>query len=146
MFVKVTGLVEAGIVVPMSLLEPVNNTCLRDSVTLALVRWLAPHPDALLRDEKLRPVCPPPFGTNHALWTFARNPHQRRYFDDNLFARQIDMFPGSDRQTRRQNAMGLKYAYYDFVTLESIDTFMNCTHIDNDNNNILETITLPFVT
>ena len=70
MFVKVSGLSEAGIDVPEEMRASAHNSCNEKSVTLALVRWLSPHADALLRDDQLRPVCPPPFDINHALWTF----------------------------------------------------------------------------
>ena len=144
MFVRVSGLENAGIAVPESLRVPANDTCNRNSVTLALVRWLIPHPLALSRDEKLLPLCPPPFDINHALWTFAKTTRARGYFSDHLFARQLNLFPGRDRVTQRQYANTLKYARYDLVTLESIDTYMNCTFLDNDpNGSILESITLP---
>ena len=55
-----------------------------------------------------------------------------------------DLFPGEDRQSRRQNANDMRHAMYDLIQLESIDTFMNCTYIDNNRDHILETITLPF--
>lgn len=145
MFVKVSGLSEAGIDVPAEMRASAHNSCNEKSVTLALVRWLTPHPDALLRDDELRPVCPPPFDINHALWTFAKIENQRPYFRDHLFARQLNLFPGRDRVTQRQYANTLKYARYDLVTLESIDTYMNCTFLNNDpNGSILESITLPF--
>ncbi len=145
MFVRVSGLSHAGVNVPRSLRDPANTTCNRDSVTLALVRWLTPHPLATCRDEQLRPLSPPPFDINHALWTFAKTQRQRGYFSDHLFARQLDLFPGHDRTSRRANALKLKYARYDLIQIESIDTYMNCTmHIDGDIESILETVTLPF--
>lgn len=147
MFVRVSGLSEAGVNVPESLRLPKNKTCDKNRVHLALVRWLSPHPVALLRDNQLRPLCPPPFDINHALWTFARTEHSRRYFSDHLFARQLDLFPGHDRSTRRQYARTLKHARYDLVTLESLDIYMNCTLLDNQpDGGILESITLPFET
>ena len=138
------GLAGAGVHVPETLRVPANSTCNEEEVTLALVRWLSPDPRALLRDDKKLPMCPPPFGTNHALWTFAKTRRQRGYLSDNLFARQLHLFPGKDMQTKRQNADALKYVMYDLVMVESIDTFMNCTRVDNDNDIIMETITLPF--
>jgi len=55
------------------------------------------------------------------------------------------LFPGHDRTSRRANALKLKYARYDLIQIESIDTYMNCTtHIDGDIESILETVTLPF--
>ena len=144
MFVRVTGLSGAGISVPRHLQREATRTCNTNVVNLALVRWLSPHPLALARDTKLRPMCPPPFGTNHALWTYAKTPLQRPYFTDHLFVRQLHLFPGNDTTTKRRNAHNLRYAMYDLVQLETIDTFMNCTCIDNDKDKILETVTLPF--
>ena len=144
MFVRVRGLTEAGIRVPATLLCPANDTCFEDEVNLALVRWLSPHPLALLRDDKMLPVCPPPFGTNHALWTFSKTHRQRGYLSDHLFAQQLHLFPGKDRDTQRLNADSLKHAMYDLVMIETIDTIMNCTSVDNNNDCILETVTLPF--
>ena len=63
---------------------------------------------------------------------------------DHLFVRQLHLFPGSDRQTQRQHARAMKYARYDLIHIETIDVFMNCTRVDNDNDTIMETITLPF--
>ena len=111
---------------------------------LCLVRWLSPHPDALLRDQCLRPLCPPPFGINHALWTFTKRRSRRPYFSDNLFARQLHLFPGSTVHDQRQSARAVEYARYGLVTLESINTYINCTSVLDDNDSIMETITLPF--
>ena len=144
MFVRVSGLAEAGIQVPLPLLHPANDSCNDDQVSLALVRWLSPHPLALLCDDKMLPVCPPPFGINHALWTFSKTNRRRGYLTGNLFAQQLHLFPGRDRDTQRINASSLSHAMYDLITIESIDTIMNCTPVDNDNDCILETVTLPF--
>ena len=147
MFLRVSGLAHAGISVPRSLryvteTPPVrSNTCDENSVVLALCRWLAPHPTALVRDEDLLPVCPPPFDINHALWTFAKTVRQRGYFTDHHFARQLHLFPGSERGMKRRNADSHKHAMYDLIPLESIDRYINCT-VDQDE--ILQTITLPF--
>ena len=144
MFVRVSGLDEAGIQVPLPLLYPANDSCNDDQVSLALVRWLSPHPLTLLCDDKMLPVCPPPFGTNHALWTFSKTHRRRGYLTGNLFAQQLHLFPGRDRDTQRINAGSFSHAMYDLITIESIDTIMNCTPVDNDNDCILETVTLPF--
>jgi len=133
--------------VPVSMCQkrvPANSTCNEDQVTLALVRWLSPHPRALLRDDKMLPVCPPTFGTNHALWTFSRTLRRRGYLTDHLFAEQLHLFPGRDRVTQRINADSFQRAMYDLIMIESFDTIMNCTRVDNDNDCILETVTLPF--
>lgn len=141
MFVQVTGFQYAGVSVPDHLTQPRNNTCNSHMVTLALIRWLTPHSNAVARDEQQRPLCPAPFDINHALWTFARTNLQRRYFSDRLFAEQLHLFPGSDRNARRLNAESHKHAMYDLIHLESIKSYMNCT-IDSDG--ILETVNLPF--
>ena len=140
MFVRISGCYAARVNIPVHLRLPVTNY---DSTTMALVRWLAPHPQAFLRDSKRRPVCPPPFGTNHALWTYAKG-RRRGYFRDNLFRRQLLLFPGHDNESRRAHAETVSHAMYDFVNIECIDQYMNCTPIDNDVSTILQTITLPF--
>ena len=122
MFVRVSGLAEAGIQVPLPLRYPANDSCNDDQVSLTLVRWLSPHPRALLRDDKMLPVCPPPFGTNHALWTFSKTRRRRGYLTDHLFAQQLHLFPGRDRDTQRINAGSFKHAMYDLIMIESIDT------------------------
>ena len=114
------------------------------SVVFALVRWMSPHPNAMLRDSEKRPVCPPPFDLNHALWTFTKLPGRRDSFSDAHVMRQLDLFPGSDRASKLDRASTFERARYDLVELDSIDKFMNCTTIDDDTDTILETITLPF--
>ena len=143
MFVRISGCRSARVKIPAYLRLPYSNY---DSATMALVRWLAPHPQAFLRDSKRRPVCPPPFGINHALWTYAKRRRRRPYFTDNLFARQLQLhlFRGHDMESRRAHAESMSHARYDFINIECIDQYMNCTPIDNDTSKILQTITLPF--
>ena len=141
MFVRVSGF-GVSIDLPDEMRNPPAND--RDA-TLALVRWLSPHPNALLRDSELRPVCSAPFDINHALWKFTSLPHRRESFTGRLFSRQLHLFAGSDNATQRANADLLAYARYDFIQIQSIDKFMNCTLVDNDGSTILETVTLPFV-
>ena len=143
-FVRVSGLDVAGISVPDTLTQPENETCNAYEVTLVLVRWLSPDSRCLLRDSGSLPLCPPPFGSNHALWAFTKLRLQRGYFSDHLFARQLHLFPGKDRRDKRRNARDQSHARYDFITLESIQNHMNYTFIDNDNNSIMESVTLPF--
>ena len=100
MFVRVSGFSSesGGIHLPSDL---TNHPGQHDSVVLALVRWLSPHPNALIRDSKLRPICPPPFDTNHALWVFSKRPSPRRCFaDTHLLSRQLHLFDGVDDITR----------------------------------------------
>ena len=143
-FLQVTGLRHVRIPVPECLRVPANNTCCDDQVTLAVVRWLAPDPRSLLRDSECLPLCPPPFGANHALWAFAKLRTRRSYFSDNMFARQLHLFPGSDPLSQRDSARKLERAMYDLVQLETINVFINCTFIDDNHDSIMETITLPF--
>ena len=131
-----------GIQVPESMRLPLNNTCTEDSIVLYLVRWLSPHP---LRDSCLRLLCPPPFDINHALWTFTKRNRRRAYFSDQMFSRQIHLFPGSSEAEQRQSALDVAHARYGLVTLESIDTYINCTSVLDDSDSIMETITLPFI-
>ena len=142
-FVEVSGLEIANIPVPEDLLEPPTNACNSDRIVFALVRWLSPDHRCLLRDSKFLPLCPPPFGSNHALWTFTKLRCQRGYLTDHMFARQLSLFKGSDRAAQRKHAKTLKYARYDLIQLHSIDKYMNCTTIENGQT-ILESVTLPF--
>ena len=123
MFVRVSGFSSesGGIHLPSDL---TNHPGQHDSVVLALVRWLSPHPNALIRDSKLRPICPPPFDTNHALWVFSKRPSPRRCFaDTHLLSRQLHLFDGVDDITRRQNALKQEFAFYDLVQPESIECY-----------------------
>lgn len=142
MIVRISGFGEGvDISLPAYLRNPQHNT---RKVVLALVRWLSPHPHATSRDFKHRPVCPAPFDINHALWTFARLDRERLVFRQGHHVSQLDLFPGSDRGTRLTAARTHSRAMYDFVQLESIEHFINCTTIDDDETCILESLTLPF--
>ena len=148
MFVQISGFANVvhGITLPAYLRCQSDND--DNNITLlALVRWLVPHPLALHRDAKLRPVCPTPFDINHALWTFAKTPRQRVPWaaGGRNIARQLDMFPGKTQEEKRVNADLLSRAYYDLVHVDSIDEFMNCTCIDGDSELIMQTVTLPFM-
>lgn len=153
MFVKVSGFHDAdNIAVPGYLRSntniPGNSDSLSDlavdCIRLALVRWLSPHPHAVLRDSELRPVCPPPFDVNHALWRFSQIPRRRHAFQGRNITRQLNLFPGKDVRERREHANRLSHAWYDLVDVTTIDKYMNCTCIDNDSELILQTVTLPF--
>ena len=148
MFVQMSGFANAvhGITLPHHLRSQSDND--DDNITLlALVRWLVPHPLAIHRDAKLRPVCPPPFDINHALWTFARTPRSRVPWTGarRAISRQLDMFPGKTQEEKRVNADLLSRAYYDLVHVDTINEFMNCTFIDGDSERIMQTVTLPFM-
>ena len=143
MFVQVSGFSgNSNITLPVHLRNPSTN---QSSVTLALVRWLSPHPNAIMRDSKRRPVCPPPFDINHSLWTFSRTPRTRDALRDDVhLRRQLHLFKGSNEQERLEHVRTLRRARYDFIQPESIDNFMNCTPVDNDNCTVMETVTIPF--
>lgn len=152
MFVKVFGFMDSDIVAPSYLRSALNdnsnNSCsddeMNDCVTLALVRWLSPHSDALLRDSDLRPVCPSPFDVNHALWTFSKIRRRRDVFERRNITRQLNLFAGKDDGERREQAERLSRAWYDLIQVDTIEKYMNCTCIDNNSELILQTITIPF--
>ena len=135
MFVQVCAFGAAsGVTLPEHLRNPPTNS---SAVTLALVRWLSPHPNAVLRDFHHRPLCPAPFDINHALWRFTKLPNPRVCFTGPHFQRQQHLFEN------RGTIADISRAQYDFVQLESIESIMNCTKTNSDS--IMETITLPFI-
>ena len=131
-----------GIVLPESL----RNPYLKDrSVEFAFIRWLSPHPNALIRDSKLRPICPPPLDINHALWTYSTRP--RGALTAAVIRKHIDFYHGVTEDERNRSVRSESDAYFDLIQPECFQRFMNCTHVnmDTDTHTILETITLPFV-
>ena len=147
MFVKVSGFVknpsEDELELPEELRHPPSNY---KNVVFTLIRWLSPHQDAILRDEQLRPICTTPFDINHALWKFSLLQSRRVSFNPtaNAFASQLHMFDGKDTASRLECAENEAFAYYDLIEPESLSTFMNCTRVNLDQNDIMETITFPF--
>ena len=143
MFVHVSGFTtpDLGVFLPENCR---NNEANASWVRFALVRWLAPHPDALLRDDERRPLCSPPFDINHALWTFATEDHN--IISARVVNRNIMSFEGDNMNQRLANSELERRAMYGLVDPGSIEKFMNCTRIntDTDDNTIMETITLPF--
>jgi len=139
MFVEVSGFGHgSGVFLPSHLRYPDEN---HYSCIFAVVRWLSPHPDALLRDSQSQPICPPPFDINHALWRYSKRANQRRVFGNRAnIIRQSHLFPGPNRVV---NAYNLSRAMYDMVDVRTIEHVINCTPID-DSTNILETLILPF--
>lgn len=155
MFVKISGFTNDELDGGIRLPENLRNPKLKDQHTAvwALVRWLSPHPDALLRDKKMRPICPSPFDMNHALWKFTNLDSSRSSFPEFLPSRitggkaiheQLDMFDGSDLHARLACMQNEAFARYDLLQPESFQTFMNCTRVNQDQSSILETITIPF--
>ena len=133
MFVNVSGFGHgSGIFLPRHLRAPDTN---ENNCVFAVVRWLSPHPDALLRDSQFRPICPAPFDINHALWTFSKRVRARRVFRNRRnITRQAHLFSGPDTYQ-------LDRAMYDMIEVPTIDHLVNCTCFDD---HILETLTLPF--
>lgn len=139
MFVKVSGFSRDGTILPHFLRSPPSND---HRVSLALVRWLSPHPLALLRDSEKRPVCTSPFDINHALWTFSRQERERtvlgvKVFKPSTLEKQGHLLTGQDVDQ-------LRFAMYDLIRPETFERYMNCTIVDGDTSKIMETITLPF--
>ena len=147
MFVKVSGFVKDppgdGLELPVALRHPPSNY---ENVIFAVIRWLSPHPDAILRDQLLRPICPAPFDINHALWKFSRLESRRVSFNPsgNAITSQLHLFDGKDISTRLECVENEAFAYYDLIEPESLSTFMNCTRVNLEQNDIMETITFPF--
>jgi len=141
MFLQIDGFSDEDIKLPIRLRNPRQNNT---SVVLALVRWLSPHPNSDTRDFERRPVAPSPFDINHSIWQFTKIPHRRPVFATPELSRQLHLFSGSNENERLAHSEMLCKAHYDLVVVESFDYFMNCTYIDDDQNTILETNTLPF--
>ena len=130
MFVMIAGF-QDFLTIPKYLRNPKHNM---DSVTLVLIRWLAPHPNAILRDAQLRPTCPPPFDINHVLWTFAKS--RRVDLTDDIVFKNSSCYPDTN------SIINEKTARFDLIQPQTLDMYMNCTVLGH--NDIMETITLPF--
>ena len=109
-----------------------------------MIRWLSPHRDAIIRDDRLRPVCPPPFDFNHALWTFYKLPNRRPELSREVVKRNLQLFEGDNIVMKRRNLTLEMYAGFDLIQPESFNRFLNCTVVNESKDTILETITLPF--
>ena len=134
MFVHVSGFSSDSDGVP-----PVDGD---DSITYALVRWLTPHPRAILRDHLLRPVCPPPMDINHALWKFAEE--DRPLLTPSIVNKHITCYPGKTIDDNVRHMRSEERAWFGLVETDCIEEILNCTCVDNDLGTLLQTITLPF--
>jgi len=105
---------------------------------------LSPHPNALIRDTKLRPICPPPLDINHALWTYSTRP--RGALTAAVIRKHFDLFPGDTKDERERSVRSERDVYFDLYQPETLECFINCTQVnmETDTHTILETITLPF--
>lgn len=144
MFVHISGFSDDdadGIVLPQEFRHPPTNA---ENVIFALIRWLSPHPKSFLRDSRLRPVCPPPLDINHALWTFAKS--SRPMLTQSIIDKHYHFYECDNMTTDQclHNIQLEKKGNFDFVLPESFESYINCSLVDNDQDTILETITLPF--
>ena len=138
-FVTIAGFDNDTLALPRSMRHPPSNT---HSVTLALVRWLSPHPNALIRDSHHRPIACSPLDINHAMWTFTTA--HRNLLSVNTLFRHEHMYDGPDRQSRQALAMKERNAVFEFLEPETFVSYVNCTPVNFNQDMILETITLPF--
>ena len=133
MFVHLSGFSSDGV-------PPVDGD---DSVTYALVRWLVTaHPRVLVRDDVLRPLCPPPLDINHALWKFAEE--DRSLLTPTILNKHITSYPGNVMSDKVRNMHSEERAWFGLVEIDCMQEILNCTRVDDDLNTILQTITLPF--
>ena len=122
-----------------------DDICLpngEDSRTYALIRWLCAHPNALVRDDMKRPICPSPMDINHALWKFAEE--DRHLLTPDILRSHCICYPGSTVSDQVRHMDSEKRAWFGLVELKTVKEILNCTNVDNDLNTILQTITLPF--
>ena len=141
MFVIVSGFVQnpaEGFVLTPQFRNTVSNP---HEIQFALMRWLSPHADALVRDTKMRPICPPPMDINHALWTYARRPARR-----NLRGSHNVFYGGATEEERKHSLQIESHAFFDLIQPDTFAGFVNCTPINTvtETDTILETITIPF--
>ena len=141
MFVIVSGFVKdrtRGFVLKPEFRNTPSNS---HDVQFALVRWLSPHADALVRDVKLRPIAPAPMDINHALWTYARRPERR-----DLMGPHNVFYEGVTETEREHSLERESHAYFDLIRPDAFVGFVNCTPINtvSETDTILETITIPF--
>ena len=144
MFVEISGFdnnTPNAIVLPQDYRSPVTNT---HSVVFALIRWLSPHPEAILRDDGCRPICSPPFDINHVLWEFTKESTDT--VSTSVLQQNIMFYDGDTMEERFKNGKLECKTKFDLIIPESFDKFMNCTRINirSDHDTILETITIPF--
>ena len=142
MFVTLSGFSEdsnnGDIVLPRIYRNPTQ------SLELALVRWLSPHPNSLIRDSNLRPICSAPLDINHALWTYSRR--ARNSLTPSVIRKHFDFFDGDSPDEKQRSVDSECDAYLDLIQVECIQRFVNCTPInrETETHTILETITIPF--
>lgn len=96
-----------------------------DDLSLVLVRWLEPHPEARERDDDKLPVCPGPLHINNCLWSYAKSSQARRSLvalsgrPSRAFANQKLLFAAT-RPEQRLCWEREKHAYYGLVQTDNI--------------------------
>ena len=103
---------------------------------------MSPHPESLVRDPKLRPLCPPPLDINHALWTFSKT--TRPLLTDDISRKHFSCYDASALYSPEMILNSEKNARFDFIQPESFDSYINCTPANQAPDTILETINIPF--
>ena len=138
MFVQLEGFSSGTIALPDWLVPTADGR-----VVLCLIRWLSPHPRAILRDKSLRPICVAPLDINHALWKFTET--KRALLTDTILDKNLKYYDGNMTERKRLSMLE-SHASYDLILPETIDYYINCTRCDeeSEDNTILETITIPF--
>ena len=148
-FVKVSGMLAAGLHVLSGLRSEVHDDCIH----FVLGRYFEPHTTAVERDGLYRPVCPGTLRINHCLWRYARAPHVRAALIDSsgnttrAFREQCHLFGHSPQQqsTLLENE---KYAYFNLLSPSNIlhrvnlsPTFVPGTS-EQDSSTWLQTVTV----
>ena len=118
-----------------------------DSITIVVVRWLEPHPDAWDRDAENRPVCPGPLRVNNCLWRYAKTARDRRVlvtaagdsYGESYLLHQT-MF-GDTRNDQHIRWSHEKNAYYALVQPDNIINTMNMcnTFVGNTSEPVYDT-------
>lgn len=128
-----------------------------DTLTFVIGRWFEPHPDAVERDSKSRPVCPGQLYINHCLWRFAITPRHRHALfrrDGERYTlaveRQLTTF-GQTRVAQHQCLLNEKHSYFCLLYPDTITgtasmcpLFVTGTSIP-DPNTWLQTVTLNVI-
>ena len=125
-----------------------------DTLTLIIARWFEPHPRAVERDSKFRPVCPGQMYINQCLWRFAITPRHRRALfrrdgvtKTRAVTRQLATF-GQTAVAQDQCLLREKHAYFCLISPDNITGSASmCTMFfpgtcTPDHNTWLQTVTL----
>ena len=125
-----------------------------DTLTFIIGRWFEPHPSAVERDSKFRPVCPGQLYINQCLWRCAITPRHRRALfrrdggtKTTAVNRQLATF-GQTAVAQEQCLLNEKYAYFCLISPDNVTgTASMCPLFFSgtctpDRNTWLQTVTL----